>query len=414
MRYKSSLVIPVALLLLPAACGDKQTAPSPGPVQSLAVPASAGSRSPNLAEGPDGTLLLSWMEPAGDGHALFYSEFSGAAWSAPLEVARGANWFVNWADFPSVVPVSAHLFAAHWLVSQPAGGYAYDVFVSLSGDRGATWSAPQRPHRDGTPTEHGFVSIYPHADGAGMIWLDGRKTAEKPPHAGEIMGMTLRSAVIRPDLTIQDEQEVDGLICDCCQTDVGITAAGPVAVYRDRTAGEVRDIFVSRASGKDWDEGRPIARDQWNIAACPVNGPTISASGQDLAVAWFTATGGKPVVRLAFSGDAGETFFAPIDIAVGNVFGRVGVATLSPGTAIVSWLGKTGERQAEISVARVTADGIVGTPVILAKGQTISGFSVPQIVLVNGQLLMAWTADTEGESRVQSALIPLSLFDPPI
>ena len=405
-------VIALGSALIVAGCGGGQSDPVAAAVTEISVPALPGSRSPNLARGPDGTVLLSWIELAADGHALKYSELSDGQWSASQEVAGGLDWFVNWADFPSVVPVSDKLFAAHWLVSQPEGGYAYDVFVSMSPDRGTTWTTPVRPHSDGTPTEHGFVSMYSHADGAGLVWLDGRNMANESVTDPVINGMTLRSAVISPDMTIANEQKIDGLICDCCQTDVALTARGPVAVYRDRTPDEIRDILVARATEGRWQEGRPIANDQWQISACPVNGPVIKALDNNLAVAWFTAADNVPMVRLAMSSDAGATFSAPVDVAISKIFGRVGAVWLPGGAVAVSWLAKTDAQQAEINIVRVDAGGKVGEPVVLARGQSISGFSVPQLTRVGERLLMAWTAEIDGEAGIQAAFIPISLLQP--
>ena len=42
---------------------------------------------------------------------------------------------------------------------------------------------------------------------------------------------------------------------------------------------------------------RAVHDDGWKIAACPVNGPMLSARGRDVAIAWFTATG-RPAARL--------------------------------------------------------------------------------------------------------------------
>ena len=149
---------------------------------------------PNMVTGPAGTTVLSWIEPASQGHALRYSVLQASGWDTAKQVASGNNWFVNWADFPSVVPLDGDRWAAHWLVSQPEGGYAYDVSVALSADGGQTWSSPFLPHFDATPTEHGFVSLFPDSGGVGLVWLDGRKMVnEYDENDVAASVMTLRS-----------------------------------------------------------------------------------------------------------------------------------------------------------------------------------------------------------------------------
>ena len=134
-----------ALLCLPAmvaGCAEGPNADS----SELPIPAAAGSMAPNLATGADGTVVLSWIEPEGAGHALQFTVFDGNTWGDARTVVTGENWFVNWADFPSVVPVSASDWAAHWLVRREAGGYAYDIHAALSDDAGNSWSESFLPH----------------------------------------------------------------------------------------------------------------------------------------------------------------------------------------------------------------------------------------------------------------------------
>ena len=84
--------------------------------------------------------------------------FVEGTWSEPVEVARGEDWFVNWADIPAVQPVTESFWAAHYLERTPGGKYAYDVRMRLSDDGGKNWRDAGSPHQDGTFTEHGFVS----------------------------------------------------------------------------------------------------------------------------------------------------------------------------------------------------------------------------------------------------------------
>ena len=135
--------------------------------RELPSPAGAGSGQPNLTVSPDGRAHLSWIERLGEGRfSLRFATLEKTApekyeWSSPRVIAEGSNWFVNWADFPSMIALPDGSLAAHWLVRSGTGTYAYDVNISRSFDGGKTWSKPFVPHRDGTQTEHGFVSLFP-------------------------------------------------------------------------------------------------------------------------------------------------------------------------------------------------------------------------------------------------------------
>lgn len=360
-----------------------------------------GSSVPHLAPGPDTSVIMSWLEPTGDATALRYSVLQDDKWSRPKTIASGDNWFVNWADFPSVVAIDDSLWAAHWLVKAAEGTYEYDVAVSISTDAGKTWQEPVTPHTDGTLSEHGFVSLYPLQDGAGVLWLDGRNMQR---------GMTLRSAVVTRGNEITDGLLVDDLVCDCCQTDVAIGPLGPVAVYRNRSSGEIRDIYVTRMIDGQWEPGRPVAEDGWEIAGCPVNGPAIAANGDKAAVAWFTAAGGASKVRLAFSGDGAGSFGPAIDIDVTRPTGRVGLLLLEDGTALISWLRQGEGGSADILVRAVSAAGTLGevTRIASTSAGRLSGF--PQIEEYGDKIVFAWTDTDEDKTSVETKIVARDFF----
>jgi hypothetical protein len=173
------LALPVVAL---SGCAD-----GAGPrLRSSVLGSAPGAAEPNLALAADGRVLVSWLEPTGERtHALrFAIRAPDGGWGEPRTVASGRDWFVNWADFPSVVALAGDTLAAHWLVRSGPGTYAYDVVMAISPDGGATWSEPFTPHTDGTQSEHGFVALFPApAGGVGAVWLDGRAMAGG--HEGE-------------------------------------------------------------------------------------------------------------------------------------------------------------------------------------------------------------------------------------
>jgi hypothetical protein len=390
-----------------AACGPTG-APDAwlGAVTMLDDPAGPGSRYPHLAVGA-GNVAMSWLQelPQG-GFALQHARLRDGAWGPAATVTTGDDWFVNWADFPSVVPLDASTWAAHWLQQKPGSIYSYDIRIAVSRDGGQNWSAPISPHDDGTPTEHGFVTLFA-ADGAVQaVWLDGRHTGGGHDHAAGAAGaMTVRSAFVGVDgRRMGTDVEIDARACDCCQTDAALTAEGPVVVYRDRSDREVRDIALVRYGSGQWSAPAHVHDDGWEIDACPVNGPAVDARGQTVVVAWFTAPD-VPRIRLAFSQDAGRTFGPPVEVASGDIAGRVDVVLLDDGRAIVSWL-QPSAGGAEIRAQPFDRSGPAGAPVVVAPSsvQRASGF--PQMVRAGGGLLFAWT-DSAEPAQVRTAYATL-------
>lgn len=365
-----------------------------GEIHEIMSPGGLGARYPHLASAPDGTLLMSWLQPRdGGGHELRFVAWQGRAWSTATVAAGGNDWFINWADFPSVVPGPDGLRIAHWLQQRPEHVYSYDVRIAVSSDAGRTWSPPLTPHDDGTPTEHGFATLLPQKDDFLAIWLDGRHTAGGHDHE-QGGAMTLRSAGIDASGLLADAgSELDARVCDCCQTDAAMTRDGAVIVYRDRGPSEIRDVAVVRQIPDGWSEPKLVHADDWHMPACPVNGPAIDARGSEVVVAWFTAPD-RPRVRLAFSADAGRSFSPPVEVANGRVAGRVDVVLLDDGRAVVSWLAET-PAGAEIRAQPFRDSGAAGPPVTVARSSATRSSGFPQMIRAGNALLFAWTEATE-------------------
>jgi hypothetical protein len=377
------------------------------PFATLQSPAPARSAEPHLTVAGNGRVLLSWLAPtsapaaAGQkpvtGSALQFSELTADRWSAPRTIVEGPSLLANWADFPSMFVTRSGLIAAHWLERRGQSRTAYDVKLRTSRDGGKTWTAEVTPHRDGTETEHGFVSFFetPRNPGLGMVWLDGREMAGHAGHGAGGGPMTLRSAMVSAQGVAGEEMVVDNKVCDCCQTAAATTDTAVLVAYRDRSDKEIRDIYVSRFENGKWSAGVPVHADNWEINGCPVNGPAIAARGQAVAVVWFSAKDNAPKTHLTFSGDGGRTFGPPVRIDSGTTLGRVGLTLLADGRALVSWIDGTGA-SAKFAIRDVKPDGTMGTPVIVGpiSGERASGF--PQVVVTGRRIIAAWTNAEKG------------------
>ena len=344
---------------------------------------------------PDGRIVMSWVEKIGPTrYALRLSIRDANGWSETRTVSEGDNWFINWADFPSVIALRDGSLAAHWLVKSGSATYAYDVNIARSSDGGKTWTTPIVPHTDKTQTEHGFVSLLPLPDGRiGAVWLDGRNMKdmkEDDEHAPAPESMTLRYAAIDAEGKLSDESQLDERVCECCQTAATLTSEGVIAVYRDRSHSEVRDIYTVRNWKGTWTSPSAIHADNWNINGCPVNGPTIAADNRRVAVAWFTQANDQARVKLAFSEDAGATFGQPVIVDDGQAVGRVDVLLLPDGSALVCWLSGTVEA-GEIKVRRIGKDGTPGPVSTIASTDISRSSGFPRMARVGNTVHFAWT-----------------------
>lgn len=402
-------------------------------VVEIESPAPAGSAQPHLADAFDGAVILSWLERTASGHRFRFATRRDNRWTVPVTIAEGDRFFANWADVPSVVRLPDGSIVAHWLQTSGPGKYSYDVMLRHSPDNGRTWSAPLMPHRDGTETEHGFVSIVPWPGNPfgstfGVIWLDGRDFANRGGHgeAGMKAEMSLRatvpsqmiggtvsgSGVVSPPVaawTQSKEMLVDSRVCECCPTAAARTSRGVVVAYRDRSAGEVRDIAVARFDNGRWTDGKIVHADNWQIPGCPVNGPALAASGSRVALAWFAAPENSARVSVAFSNDAGVTFGRQIRVDDGLPLGRVAMTALSDASVLVGWLeyvkdpaGNAAAR-AEFRVRHVGPGDARGEAITVARVTPDRASGYPRLARSGDVVTFAWVAD----DRVKVAAMAL-------
>ncbi|MCP1726065.1 hypothetical protein J2T60_000030 [Natronospira proteinivora] len=409
------LVLGLIIGLMLSACGGEE----PGlRHQPVSVPSESESFAPRLSVQGD-QLYLSWLAVTDSGeHALRFARYEDNDWSSVRTVAQGKDWFANWADTPGVRPVGAWLFA-HWLVRSGPGTYDYDIHAAWSNDEGESWGEPFILHRDGVQAEHGFLSsvVLPDGDLA-VTWLDGRHMAgsmtgeaghdhhEHHEHNGP---MTLRWQRLVPGQPVKHQdpsQELDDRVCDCCMTASVLDEQGPLVFYRDRSESEVRDIAWQRPwledseSAEQSPDGGAVADDDWEIAACPVNGPAAARSGDSVGVAWFTAAQEQP--RVLFTHGRANEFADARRLDEGRALGRTTLSDWPEGGWLAVWM----ERLDDDTALRARLLDETGKQAVqtLASipGSRQSGF--PVSVKQGDSVFLAWTdMDTQGKRRLRLA-----------
>ena len=234
------------------------------------------SRYPHLVKTMNGGLLVSWFEPwDSTTFGLYWAEYSENNWTKKNMIYASEDFFVNWADFPSIFELNDTTLVAHWPEMNSKGTYEYDIKIVYSFDRGQTWCDPIVPHRDGKHAEHGFVSFFKNVNQElSMVWLDGRQMAggHGHDHGGN---MNLYTTSFDNDFNQGDDIPIDPMVCECCPTSAVQIGNATIVAYRDRLESEVRDINIIRKVNGEWEEPYLVFEDGWEIYGCPVNGPKI-------------------------------------------------------------------------------------------------------------------------------------------
>ena len=375
-------------------------------VTLLESPAAEASSLSRVFADRSGGVILSWVESDGKNDSLYFSTLSKNTFAKPQMIASGTDWFVNWADFPFVITTDQSM-TAHWLQKRDEGTYNYDVVAVFRNPETKSWSEPRIIHTDGVSAEHGFVGMLPLSNDRTLIsWLDGRNTAGHASHDATEHGsggMTLRAGIFNADGDIMAEWELDNLVCDCCQTSVAMSSGGPVVAYRNRTESEIRDIFITRLENESWTTPTPVYVDNWEIAGCPVNGPSVAAQKDQVAVGWFSAKDNQPKVNLSISTDNGDSFTNTVTVAQQDTNGRVSVAMLESGKVVISWL-ETAGKSASIKAAAYNYDGELLDSATIAETVSSRQSGFPVMTSSGDDVFVTWT-EVSSEKQVRVARV---------
>ncbi len=344
----------------------------------LPLPAGPGSSTPSLTASRDGNIFVSWTEPTTENsNVLRFAQFDRKTdqWSAPLTVAQGDDWVINWADTPTLTAGLRGRLAATWPVASTFDDHAYQTWISTSVDHGMKWSPPAPISAESQVTE--FAALAPMLNGDWLaLWLDGRA---KPASDN----MQLYSRILGRD---ELDTLVDDRVCDCCSIATLVLPTGAVlAAYRNRDAGEIRDMAFAHYARGAWSELPFPAADLWTIAGCPVNGPHLSRRGAQIAVAWYTAADDQPQVRTARSTDIGQTWNQIQSIAepASKPRGAVASAVLQDGSQWTTWVESTGAIALRGMAANGTLSAISRLPNSSAAGGRAGG--IPRLVVLDNR-----------------------------
>lgn len=267
------------------------------------------------AFGPDGTLWLAWM--AGGQISVASSKDAGRSFSTPVQVTKdrlNLDWGPD-ARPKIVVDRNGSIALAFSIFRDKA--FNGQVLTTRSTDGGASFAA-LRPITSSNESQR-FEAMALDADGAVFAaWLDKRNRVPVLERGQKYEGAGLFFASSADGgATYSESRLAQDNTCECCRLGLAFAGPGhPVVVFRNIFEGGVRDhAIVTFSNPATPGEVHRVSRDDWQIAACPHHGPSLSISASGTYhVAWYTNGKVRKGLFYARSRDGGTTFSEPVAI----------------------------------------------------------------------------------------------------
>lgn len=389
LRYPSFIL----LLLLLCTCSSEEVAKE-RECHQLPV----GTHLPRLFSSEDGVLLSLVQTQEKESSLLFQLLSTTATDSFPIHHLRsGDDWFINWADFPSVVRFKDkqghEAQFSHWLKYSGKGTYDYDIFSAIEYFQ---VEEAFKLHTDTISAEHGFLSSTQLPQGGLQVtWLDGRRTKQgaaagaENGHGHGGGAMTLRTKALSDSVSV----ELDHRVCDCCNTATVATDSLIMVAYRDRSEHEIRDIaYVMKRPDEEWSIPKLVHADNWEINGCPVNGPALASNVRgDIALVWYTASRARARIHFARYDAINDAFTTPLTLDDRDPPGRLDLQLAADGTAYA--LGLTATKQTDSAALTLwtisSTNEVQREELAITAAARSSGF--PRIALYQDRLFWART-----------------------
>jgi len=369
---------------------------------------------PQFLEMSDGDILLWWVQKNAQTNenevAYATSADQGESFSKHkiIPVSSGANE-ANGEGPPrmAVKPDGTMILVYNKPNPMPEFRFAGDVLFTQSLDGGATWSEPKPIHTDGIrESGQGFTVLETLSNGeVAALWLDGRHKTESS---------AIYMAITEGDKGFGKDRKIGAYTCQCCKNSMIMDNDGNLHVaYRGLKNG-IRDImyFYSSDLGKTFSEPRKISDDNWQLDACPHNGPDLAYTGKALHAVWYTNTDKKGIFFASKSTETNdEGFVNKFQLSKNELAKHVKIVSLNKNTSVVLW---------DEKIKSVADDGMVSRLAykVIKNGQPTHGNYLTTsdvqaqnpsaITLDEKRVLVAWSENDEDGKHIRYQKLNIS------
>jgi hypothetical protein len=395
----------LALLLVATGLGLAQAETQPVPKQPHDMAKmwqTSLARQPLAVTATFDTKGRLWLASVKDGHvAVSHSDDLGKTYSTPVLVNSEREYIAaDGENRPKIlVAGNGNVYVSY---TQPLETpFSGNVRFSRSVDGGKSFSAPLSVNDNRDPITHRFDAMGVNDRGQVYIaWLDKRDAVATNKKGEKYSGIAVYYAVSDDEgKSFQPNVKVADHTCECCRIAMAVDTDGyPVIAWRHIYDTNIRDHALVKLDGKM----APVrlSHENWNIAACPHHGPSLSiAPDGTYHATWFSNAPERHGLFYAHSADQGKTFSTPLNF--GNFEAQPAHPyVLSLGSRVyLAWKEFDGESTGIFGMHSGDGGKSWSAPKKLASTSDVSDW--PLLIGENSRVYLSWNAKNEGYRLIE-------------
>jgi hypothetical protein len=338
-----------------------------------------------------------WLARVQDGHVLVsVSEDRGRTFSAPTKVnAEPELVAADGENRPKLAFGRNGEIYVSWTQSLEVP-FAGHVRFSRSLDGGRTFVSPITVNDNREAISHRFESLA--VDGTGqvwLLWLDRRDQAAATKAGAVFSGISLYAATSEDGgASFAPNRKVAEHTCECCRIALTLDRDGtPLAAWRHVYGRNTRDHAWLRLDGRS--APQRLGEEQWATDACPHHGPSLAVSADgSVHAAWYSGAAARAGLFYARSDNSRASFGTP---------GAFGDSDAQSGHPSVLTLGRSvylawKEFDGKNTVIRLmhSADGGKSWSAVRTLATTADRSDHPQLIGDGKAAFLAWNTTREG------------------
>lgn len=237
---------------------------------------------------PDGTPFITWGVSSNPAR-IWSTRFENGVFSTPVSVVLGsvAPDLFGFGGYDVAVSDS-QIFV---VFEQTQTG----IMLARSDDGGLSFNPPVLVQ---SAVSGGYVTLSSVVvDGSGnpvVSYILDKNGATYQVHRSTDGGLTFQQPVIA------NAPAAGEYVCECCTSDMLASGDSIWLVFRNNNQNQ-RDIWVSRSTdlAASFDVAADVDTTDWVVNACPISGPRMARSQDQLMTAWMSKAGGSGRVYLS-------------------------------------------------------------------------------------------------------------------